>query len=152
MPRPKAQGETRYWIAVVPKSRVELAVAGGFAMFAHGKHEAVKRVEPGAWLAYYSATTVLKGTEPIRAFTAIGKVKNREPYQAEMMEGRTGWRRDIDYAREAHDADIYPLLGSLSFIKDRTHWGIFFHRSVFQVARDDFLQIAEAMGVDPKRL
>ena len=152
MPKSEVKAETRYWIAVVPKSRVELCVAGGFAMFAHGKHEAVKRVQPGDWLAYYSATTILKGGDTVRAFTAIGRIKDGEPYQAEMAEGRTGWRRDIAYEREARDAGVYPLLDELSFIRDRTHWGIFFHRSIFTIPRGDFMQIAEAMGVDSKRL
>jgi hypothetical protein len=151
-PNPSPQGGGgRYWIAVVPKSRVRLCVAGSFAMFAHGKHEAVMRVKPGDWLAYYSPRTVLKDGDEVRAFTAIGKIGEREPYQAEMAEGRTGWRRDIAYEKKALDAGIYPLLDELSFIKDRQHWGIFFHRSLFSVTRDDFALIASAMGLDPRR-
>lgn len=148
----KKPSERRYWIAVVPKSRVEHCIAGSFAMFAHGKHEAVKRVQPGEWLAYYSPRTVLKGGDEVRAFTAIGKIGEGEPYQAEMAEGRTGWRRDIAYEKKASEAGIYPLLDELSFIKDRQHWGIFFHRSLFSVTRDDFALIAKAMGLDPRRL
>ena len=143
---------SRYWIAVVPKSRVELAVAGGFAMFAHGRHEAVKRVLPGDWLAYYSPRTMLKGGDEVRAFTAIGKIGDGEPYEVEMTPGHTGWRRDIAYERKAREAGIYPLLDTLSFIKDRTHWGIFFHRSLFSVSREDFTQIADAMGISADRL
>lgn len=151
---PKAEEDVGrpYWIAVVPKSRVARCVAGNFAMFAHGKHEAVQRVRPGDWLAYYSPRTILNGGDEVRAFTAIGKIADREPYQAEMAEGCTGWRRDIAYERQAHDGDVYPLLDELSFIKDRQHWGIFFHRSLFSVSRDDFALIAKAMGLDPKRL
>lgn len=142
----------RYWIAVVPKSRVELAVAGGFAMFAHGRHEAVIRVRPGDWLAYYSPRTVLNGGDQVRAFTAIGKIAERQPYQGEMGPDNTGWRRDIAYASDAREAGVYPLLDALSFIRNRTHWGLFFHRSLFSVPRDDFALIAEAMGVDPNRV
>ena len=121
-------------------------------MFAHGRHEAVKRVQPGEWLAYYSPRTMLKGGEEVRAFTAIGSFTDREPYEAEMSAGRVGWRRDIAYEKKARDAEIYPLLDELSFIKDRAHWGLFFHRSIFSVSRDDFALIATAMGLDPKRL
>jgi hypothetical protein len=142
----------RYWIAVIPKSRVELALAGGFAMFAHGRHDAVKRTKSGEWLAYYSPRTMLNAGEEVRAFTAIGRFTNREPYEAEMGGGRVGWRRDIAWRRKMHDADVYPLLDELSFIKDRMHWGLFFHRSIFAVPRADFALIANAMGLDPKRL
>ena len=148
----KAVKGLRYWIAVIPKSRVELAVAGAFAMFAHGRHDAVKRTSSGEWLAYYSPRMTLNAGEEVRAFTAIGRFTEREPYEAEMSAGRVGWRRDIDWQRQAHDADVYPLLDELSFIKDRTHWGLFFHRSLFSVSRDDFALIAKAMGLDPKRL
>ena len=136
----------------MPKSRVDLAVAESFAQFAHGRHSAVLKVKPGDWLAYYSARTVLKGGEEVRAFTAIGKIVDREPYQVEMGAGHVGWRRDIAYAKKAEPADVYPLLDRLSFIRDRTHWGLFFHRSLFSVSRDDFGLIAAAMGLDPKRL
>jgi hypothetical protein len=69
-----------------------------------------------------------------------------------MMAGRVGWRRDILWEKKAKQADVYPLLDQLSFIKDRQHWGLFFHRSIFSVPRDDFALIAEAMGLDPKRV
>ena len=68
-------------------------------MFAHGRHEAVKRTGPGDWLAYYSPRTLLKGGEEVRAFTAIGRIADREPYEAEMSAGRVGWRRDIAYEK-----------------------------------------------------
>lgn len=148
----KAVEVLRYWIAVIPKSRVEIAVAGGFAMFAHGRHDAVKRTHPGEWLAYYSPRMMLNAGEEVRAFTAIGRFTDREPYETEMMVGRVGWRRDIRWEKKAHEADVYPLLDELSFIKDRQHWGLFFHRSIFSVPRDDFAKIAGAMGLDPKRL
>ncbi len=152
MPAPKKQTDPRYWIAVVPKVGVERCLAGGFAMFAHGRHDAVMRTKAGEWLAYYSPRTLLKGGEEVRAFTAIGKFTEREPYEAEMMPGRVGWRRDIAFEKRAHEADVYPLLDELSFIRDRTHWGLFFHRSLFSVSRDDFAKVAAAMGLDPRKI
>jgi hypothetical protein len=141
----------RYWIAVVPKEPVTRAVAGGFAMFAHGRHDAIMRTKAGECLAYYSPRTLLKGGEEVHAFTAIGRFTEREPYETELMAGRVGWLRDIKFESQAREADVYPLLDTLSFIKDRQHWGLFFHRSLFSVPRVDFVRIAAAMGLDPKR-
>src|SRR5262245_28949542 len=89
-PSPTNGEAARYWIAVIPKSRVEMCVEAGVAMFAHGRHAPVKRVQPGEWLAYYSPRTRLNEGDEVRAFTAIGRIKDREPYEAEMMAGRVG--------------------------------------------------------------
>jgi hypothetical protein len=113
----------RYWIAVVPKSRVEIAFAGNFAMFAHGRDSAVVRV----------------GLHRRRT-------DSRSRAQVEVAAGQLGWRRAIAYDMGAHDGDVHPLLEERSFIKDGTHWGLVFHRSVFSVPRDDFARIAAAMG------
>lgn len=117
-------------------------------MFAHGRHDAIRRIRGGDWLAYYSPRTLFKGGEEVRAFTAIGCFTDREPYEVEIMDGRVGWRRDIRFAESAGRADVYPLLDRLSFIRDRDHWGLFFHRSLFSVSREDFRLIAQAMGLD----
>jgi hypothetical protein len=142
----------RCWIAVVPKEPVQRCVAGGFAMFAHGRHDAMKRTNGGDWLAYYSPRTLLKGGEEVRAFTAIGRFTAREPYEVEMSAGRVGWRRDVKWEKRARDTDVYPLLDRLSFIRDREHWGLFFHRSLFTIPHEDFALIASAMGIDRERI
>jgi hypothetical protein len=150
MAKPKGNDGTRYWIAVVPKAGVERCLAGGFAMFAHGRHQATMRVRPGDWLAYYAPRTLLKGGDEVRAFTAIGRFTDRAPYESEP--GSDRWRRDIAFETGAREAGVYPLLDALSFIKDREHWGLFFHRSLFSVPRADFERIAAAMGLDPRGL
>ena len=86
------------------------------------------------------------------AFTAVGQIADREPFQVEVAAGQLGWRRAIAYDMGAHEADVHPLLEELSFIEDGTHWGLVFHRSVFSVPCDDFARIAAAMGLDPRRL
>ena len=127
----------RYWIAVIPKSRVE-SPCGNFAMFAHGRHTAVKRTRPGDWLAYYSPRTKLerrRGSARLHGHRPIQPSAN--PMKWRCGRARVGWRRDIAFEK-AHEADVYPLLDQLSFITDRQHWGIPFHRSLFSVSRDDF--------------
>lgn len=143
---------TRYWIAVVPKIGVDKAVAGKFAMFAHGQKAAMERVHPGDWLAYYSPRTEMRGGDEVRSFTAIGRFTNRDPYESEVALGQIVWRRGINWETGTRPADVYPLLDQLGFIRDRRNWGIFFHRSLFSVSRDDFRLIGAAMGLDPHRL
>jgi hypothetical protein len=139
--------DQRFWIGVASLDHVAAGVAGGFCMFAHGKHEAVKRVRPGDWIAYYSPRKGMRGGGKVAAFTAVGRIREGEPYSAVMAPGRTGFRRDVGY-RDARAAPIAPLLDALAFVTDRAHWGVHFRRPLFAVGRDDFERIARAMGVD----
>ena len=132
------------FVGVAAAEHVAIAVAGGFCMFAHGGHKAVLRVAPGSWVSYYSPRERLDAGEPVRAFTAIGKVAPGEP-QARDMGGQEGWSRRVDWL-EARPADVYPLLEKLSFVRDKRHWGMAFRRSLFAIPMTDLHSIAEAMG------
>ena len=134
------------WIGVAAAKHVALGVAGGFAMLAHGRHDAVKRVQPGDWLSYYSPREGLNEGAEVRAFTAIGQVKAGDPAERHMLPGMTGWYREVEWL-DGRRADIYPLLDEFSFVTDRSHWGMYFRKSLFKVTRDDFALIAQAMGV-----
>jgi len=134
------------WIGVVARSHVMAGAAGGFVMFAHGKHTAAQRVQPGDVFAYYSPTETLGGADKVRRFTAIGRILPGEPQTTQMTPEVTGWQRRAEYWASA-EADIYPLLPQLSFITDPGHWGMYFRKSLFTVAAADFSTIADAMGV-----
>jgi hypothetical protein len=137
---------TRYWIGVASRDHVRKGVAGGFCQLGHGKAAPVKRLAPGDWITYYSPRTALERGEPVQAFTAIGKIKPGEAYQADMGGGFRPIRRDVDYLR-ASEAPIRPLLDRLSFTRGSPSWGYAFRRGSFAIPADDFLVIAEAMGV-----
>jgi EVE domain len=137
---------TRYWIGVASREHVMQGVAGGFCQLGHGKSAPVKRLAPGDWIAYYSPRTRIDGGEPVQAFTAIGRIKAGEPYEADMGGGFHPVRRDVDY-RKAAEAPIRPLLDRLSFTSGRQSWGYAFRRGSFTILVEDFLMIAEAMGV-----
>ena len=134
------------WIGVAAGMHVEIAVRDRFAMFSHGRHDAVKRVRPGDWVAYYSPREGMKDGAELRAFTAIGTVLDGDPAEREMMAGLTGWYRNMRWL-DAEPAGIYPLLDRFSFVKDRQHWGMYFRKSLFRVDAADFALIADAMGV-----
>ena len=135
------------WIGVASAGHVRLGVEGGFAMFSHGRHEAAKKVLPGDGVTYYSPREGMKEGAEIRAFTAIGTVLDGEPHEREMLPGMSGWYRKMRWL-SAKPADIYPLLDRLSFVKDRSHWGMYFRKSLFSIPDSDFALIAEAMGAD----
>ena len=140
-------GAPRCWIGVAAASHVRVGRAEGFVMFAHGKHSAVKRTQPGDWFAYYSPTETLGGKDAVRRFTAIGTIAAGDPQPNAMMGADIeAWMRRADY-REAQEADIYPLLPQFSFVTDPSHWGMYFRKSLFAVDAADFSHIAEAMGV-----
>ncbi len=140
---------TACWIGVAAGAHVRVAVTGGFAMFSHGRHDAVKKVQPGDWVTYYSPREGMKDGAELRAFTAIGHVLPGEPAEREMMPGMPGWYRRMAWL-DAEAADIYPLLDTLSFVTDRQHWGMYFRKSLFKVGNRDFALIATAMGVREK--
>ena len=139
-------GAPNHWIGVAARAHVMAGVAEGFVMFAHGKHSAVKQVQPGDWFAYYSPTQTMGGIDTVRRFTAIGQVLPGEPVAMQMGPDATGWRRGAKFL-DAQDADIYLLLPQLSFVTNPSHWGMYFRKSLFKVGVADFRRIAEAMGV-----
>ncbi len=80
-------------------------------------------------------------------FTAIGVVCTGQVYQAVISPDFHPFRIDIDYL-PAKDTPIRPLLGQLSFIKDKSHWGAAFRFGSLKIPPQDFIVIAEVMGRD----
>ncbi len=137
---------TAHWIGVVAGRHAAIAVRDGFAMFAHGKHSAAKRVQPGDWVAYYAPREDMNEGPEVRAFVAIGQALDGDPAQRMMTADVTGWYRNMRWL-DARPADIYPLLDRFAFVKDRRHWGMYFRKSLFAVDGADFALIADATGV-----
>ena len=134
------------WIGVAARSHVMGGKAGGFVMFAHGKHSAVRQTRPGDWFAYYSPTQTLGGKDGVRRFTGIGTIADSEPEQTALMGAQDAWLRRAHYL-DAQEADIYLLLPQFGFVSDHSHWGMYFRKSLFKVSAADFSIIAGAMGV-----
>ncbi len=137
-----------HWIGVAAAEHVRRGVQEGFAMFAHGRHSAAEKVQPGDRVTYYSPREGLNAGAEVRAFTAIGVVADAPVRERAMFHGLTGAARSVDWIKEARPADVYSLLERFSFVVDRAHWGMYFRRSLFRIAPADFAHIADAMGVD----
>ncbi|RCW80806.1 EVE domain-containing protein [Paracoccus lutimaris] len=132
----------RFWIGTVSREHVLIGVAGGFAMLNHGKLAPLKRLAPGDGLAYYSPKTGWPDGAPLKAFTALGTVRDAAPYEAEMRPGQTGFRLGIDWL-PARETPISDLTDRLEFT--RGNWGMLARRGLFEVSGADFQTIRAAM-------
>jgi len=108
------------WINTISRDHVQKGVKGGFTQAGHGKQTGLKRLKKGDWIVFYSPKTSYQDGEPLQAFTAIGRIKDDELYQVEMAPGFVPWRRNVEFM-ECREVPIKPLIGGLSFIKDKTH-------------------------------
>ena len=139
--------ERRYWIGIISQDQAEAAVAQGFVQLSFGRAAPLARMQPGDGLAIYSPRTAHAAGEPLQAFTAIGRIADGPVYEAAPVDPSPMFRRDAAYL-QATPAPIRPLLGELTFIRNKDHWGAAFRFGVVRVPRDDFAAIAAAMGRD----
>ncbi|NDV01361.1 EVE domain-containing protein [Pseudoroseicyclus tamaricis] len=141
------------WIGVASAEHVRGGVAGGFAQLGHGRHDAVKALRKGDWLAYYSPREGIGEGAPVQAFTALGRVTSEAPYKAAQAMDFNPFRVDVDYLEEARPAPIRPLLEVLDLTQGRAgNWGLLLRGPKRRVTEEDMRRIAEAMGVSPERL
>jgi hypothetical protein len=136
--------EPRYWIGIASRDHVLGGVKGGFLQLGHGKPGPVKRLKKGDYVVYYSPRATYPDGESVKAFTAIGRVLDDEPEQAEQSETFHPYRRRVRYLK-AHEAPIGPLLQKLALTRNRTNWGIVFRRSSIEIGEGDFAIIKAAM-------
>jgi hypothetical protein len=155
--------ERNYWIGVVSKDHVALGVSGGFTQLNHGKAGPLERMRAGDGFAFYSPRTAYPDGAPLQAFTAIGRIRDGNVYQAAQgmkgtevgtEVGTEGLRDDskpfrlaVDYL-PARDVPIKPLIEDLSFIRSKMHWGAAFRFGYLRIPEADFAKIAAAMGRD----
>jgi EVE domain-containing protein len=136
---------TGHWVGVACAEHVRRGRGGGFMQLGHGKAAPLRRVKPGDRIVYYSPTVTLGGKDKLQAFTAIGTVKDREPYALDMGKGFKPYRRDVAWAT-AEEAPIHPLLDKLALTAGKPNWGYQFRFGLLPISEADFLLIAAAMG------
>ncbi len=134
----------RYWINTISREHVRRGVAGGFTQADHGKATRLRHLTRGDIIVFYSPRTDFKAGEPLKAFTAIGRIADDEPYQVEMSPDFHPWRRSVHFF-DAAETPIQPLIPALDFIKKKDAWGLYFRRGLFEVAKSDLQRLAEAM-------
>jgi EVE domain len=132
------------WINTVSRDHVLQGVRGRFTQANHGKPHMLRRMAKGDWIVFYSPKTALQDGEPLQAFTAIGRIADDEPYQAEMTPDFLPWRRNVDFL-SCTEAPIRPLIDDLHFIEDKTRWGYKFRFGVFRIDDHDLDLIRRTM-------
>ena len=135
---------SRNWVAVASAEHVRLGREAGFMQVHHGKAAALRRISPGDCVIYYSPTAAFGGKDKLQAFTAIGVVRDGEPYQADMGGGFRPFRRDVTWL-DAHETPIQKLLGVLEFAAGNRNWGYQLRFGLFPISDHDRQIIAEAM-------
>jgi hypothetical protein len=135
----------RGWIAVACADHVAFGVTGGFMQVCHGKAAPLRRMRPGDYVAYYSSTESFGVRRSLQAFTAIGVIRDSDPYCFDMGAGFQPWRRNVDWL-VSQPANIRPLLGKLEFTAGRgSAWGFPLRFGVLAVSDADMTVIGEAM-------
>jgi hypothetical protein len=135
-----------YWIAVASKEHVNRGITGGFCQVCHGNLRPLKQMTTGDWIVYYSPTERFGEKMPYRKFTAIGRIKPKEPYQHRMGPDFVPWRRDVAFL-SSKEISIELLINKLSFIHNKQHWGLPFRKGCFPIPLSDFQLIASNMGI-----
>lgn len=140
---------TRAWVGVVSRAHVIRGVEGGFAQLCHGKRVPLEKMGVGDWLIYYSPRTEMRGGEPLKAFTALGRVTGERTVTFDMGGGFVPYRREVRFERGAREVPIARLGEGLGFIRDNPNWGMLARRGHFEISLEDLRTIAAAMGVSP---
>ena len=134
----------KYWITVASKDHIARGVAGGFMQANHGKQAALKRVHAGDWVLFYSPKQTMNGTEPCKAFTAIGQAADEEIYQHKMSEDFIPWRRNVKFYKST-ETPIALLVDKLDFIPNKKSWGYPFRFGFLEISEPDFERIKAQM-------
>lgn len=109
----------------------------------HGKLGPLKRMKPGDGVVYYSPSEKMGARDGFQSFTAIGRIREGEPYHGFMSDGFQPFRRDVDWA-ETHEQPIRSLIDRLDLTKEK-NWGYSLRFGVLELSAADFATIEEAM-------
>lgn len=132
------------WIAVASAEHVQKGRLSGFMQVCHGKGAPLRRMKPNDWVVYYSPTITFGGKDKLQSFTALGQIKEKEPYQVDMGNGFCPFRRDVVWF-DAQEALITLLLDQLDFTKNKKNWGYQFRFGLLAISDHDMELIIKAM-------
>lgn len=139
------------WVAVASAEHVRIGRAQGFMQVNHGKLAPLHRIHAGDCVVYYSPSEVIRKSDGLQSFTAIGVVRANEPYQVSIPDEKFHpFRRDVDW-QIATKVPIRPLLEHLEFTREKQNWGYQMRFGLFKISRNDRDLIAGAMKAQPNK-
>lgn len=139
------QSEQKFWVVTASADHAENGKAWGIVQACHGKSAPLRRMNMGDGVAIYSSKVRYQSSEPLMAFTAIGRVGADAPYQFDMGGGFVPWRRQVQWQPAARQLPIRPLLDTLEMTRGKSNWGMIFRYGLMQISRADFAILARAM-------
>lgn len=128
---------SKYYIVVVSKDHIARGIECGFIQSNHGKATLLNKLRKDDWVIVYSPKVSYEGNLPLKAFTAIGQVKDDELYQHKMSDSFNPFRRNVVYY-QCNERRIAPLINDLDFIENKKAWGYHFRFGFFEIGEDDF--------------
>ncbi|SCB09557.1 EVE domain-containing protein [Rhizobium hainanense] len=131
-----------YWLAVASAEHVRIGRQHGFMQVNHGKRAPLQRIKPGDGIVYYSPSVKMGERDGFQSFTAIGFVREGEPYLGEMGCGKA-YRKDVDWL-DAPEQPLRPLLGWLDFTQDK-NWGYKLRFGLVEFGQSDFEFLEEIL-------
>ncbi|MGA8164921.1 MAG: EVE domain-containing protein [Waddliaceae bacterium] len=137
----------RYWLGIVSREHVQLGVVNGFAQVCHGNRAPLSKMRSNDWIVYYSPKMSLGSTQHCKSFTAIGRIKTGDIYQATMTASFNPYRIDVEYF-SSNEVPIKDVMDELELTSDKSHWGMKLRRGLVELSNHDFLVIANRMGVE----
>jgi hypothetical protein len=138
---------TEHWIAVASAEHVRGGRSEGFMQICHGKVAPLRRIRPGSGIVYYSPSSIMGMNDRLQAFTAIGIVREGEPYLVEMENGFRAYRRDVKWLG-SREVSIRRLLDALELTAGKSNWGYQLRFGQCRISARDFDIIADAMSWD----
>ena len=136
----------KYWINVISKDHVLAGMSGGFTQ-AYGDAANLQLLRKEDVIFFYSPGTLFRAGEILQAFTAVARVNDDSPYQAELSGRIRPWRRKVT-ALACEEVPIEALIPQLDFIGNKAQWGVSLHRGIFEIHAADARRIAKAMKAD----
>ena len=127
----------KYWINTISKDHVIVDKESNFVRAGRGKKASVEKLQADDYMIFYSPKTSLQNGKPVRAFTAVAKIKERDVYQVVVNNNFQPYRKDAEY-EDCQEVSIGSLIEQLEFITNKKYWGFKFRLGLFEINRHDF--------------